>query len=176
MLKVERVGALNWHTKGAGPNLSGHNTEGAGNTEENCVVVVLGEAVVHKEGTRAAINVGPGVLDLASSSEKVGNGLVVGFYQVNEVVVFNVLVSELELKHEARVGLAKNSMAVARNNLSGGKGVGNMGLDIVLGPALTIFFLEGKDEGEALLVSKSVEGSSETVHTSREREVGVGES
>lgn len=51
VLQVERVGSFDGHAEGTGPDLGTHNTEGTGNTEENGVVVVLGEAVVHQKGT-----------------------------------------------------------------------------------------------------------------------------
>jgi hypothetical protein len=175
VLKVKGVGALNGHSQGAGPNLSGHDTEGTGDTEEDGVVVVLGKSVVHKEGSGSAINIGPGVLNFTSGSEEVGDGLVVGAHEVDEVVVLDVLLGELKLEHEAGVSLAEDGVTVAGDDLTGGKGVGNVGLDVVLGPVLAELFLEGKDEGKAFLVGESVEGTSETVHTSGEGEVGVGE-
>jgi len=98
MLQVEGVGSLDRHTEGAGPHLGWHNTESAGDAEEDCVVVVLGETVVHQQGSGAAVNIWPWVLDLASGCEKARNGLKVGSDQVNQVVILDMLLSELHLK------------------------------------------------------------------------------
>lgn len=136
---------------------------------------MLGEAVVHKEGTGAAVNVGPGVLDLACSGKQVGNHLIVSLNQVNEVVVLNVLISKLELEDETGVGLTEDGVTVSGDNLARFKGVGDVGLNIFLGPVLTELSLKVQDEAKALLVGESVEGASETVHTGSEGKVGVSE-
>ena len=51
MLQGEGVWSLNGEAEGSAPDLSGHYTEGTGNTEEDGVVVELVETVVHQEGT-----------------------------------------------------------------------------------------------------------------------------
>ena len=78
ILQVEGVRALDRQTKCSTPDLGRHDTEGAGNTEQNSVIVVLSQAVMHQEGTRAAIDIGPWVLNLARSAEDLGDLLVVG--------------------------------------------------------------------------------------------------
>jgi hypothetical protein len=126
---------------------------------------VLGEAVVHKEGTGATVNVGPGVLDLAGGGKQVGNHLVVSLDQVNKVIVLNVLISKLKFEDETGVSLTENGVTVSRDDLAGLEGVGDVGLDIFFSPVLSKLSLEVEDEAEALLVGESVKGASETVHT-----------
>lgn len=47
--------------------------------------------------------------------------------------------------------------------------------DVVFGPAVSVFLLEFEEVAEALLVCEAMERSGQTVHTSREGEVGIGE-
>lgn len=117
---------------------------------------MLGEAVMHEEGTGAAINIGPGVLDLAGSSKQVGNHLVVSLDQVNKVVVLDMLISELKLEDKTGVCLTEDGVTVSRDDLAGLESVGDVGLDIFLGPVLSEFLLKVQDEAKALLVCKSV--------------------
>jgi hypothetical protein len=44
--------------------------------------------------------------------------LVAGLYEVNEVIVLDVLVSKLDLAHEARVSLAEDGVTVAWDNFA----------------------------------------------------------
>ena len=171
--QVERVGSFDGHAKGSGPHLGGHDSEGARNTKHHSVVVVLGQTVVHQEGARAAVNVGPRVLDLASGVEALGNLLVVGLDKIDEVVVLDVSLSKVKLTDESRIGLTQDSMTIARDDFSGFEGVVDVLGNVSLGPVISELFLELQDEVEALLVSKTVEGTSESVHTSREGEVRV---
>jgi len=83
VLKVVGVRSFDGHAEGSAPNLSGRHTESARDTEQDGVVVVLGETVVHEEGTGATVYVGPGVLNLTSGSEDFGDDLVVGFDELN---------------------------------------------------------------------------------------------
>jgi len=83
VLKSERVGSLDGEAEGSAPDLGGHDTEGAGHTEEDSVVVELVEAVVHEEGTGTGVNVGPGVRDLTSGLEDLRDDLVASLHQVD---------------------------------------------------------------------------------------------
>jgi hypothetical protein len=118
VLKCERVGSLNGEAKSSAPDLGGHDTEGARNTEEDGVVIELVETVVHKEGTRASINIGPGVRNLSSCLKDLRDHLVASLNEVNEVIVLDILVSELELAHEARISLSQDGVAVAWDYLA----------------------------------------------------------
>lgn len=57
----ERLGALEGHAEGAVPDELGGDTEGARDTEQDGVVVLLVEAVVGEEDTGVGVDVGPGV-------------------------------------------------------------------------------------------------------------------
>jgi hypothetical protein len=59
------MGERRTSTKGTIPDELCSNTKGTGDTEEDGVVLHLGEAVVGEEDTRVGINVGPGVLGFA---------------------------------------------------------------------------------------------------------------
>ena len=120
---------------------------------------------MHQEGTSAGVNVGPGVGDLAGRLEHLGDDLVAGLHEVDQVVVLDVLVSELELAHEARVGLAEDCVTVAWHDLARGEGILHILSNVILGPGLAELGLEVEQELEAFLVSKAVKGSSKTIHT-----------
>lgn len=98
--------------------MSSHDSEGAGNTKENSVVVKLIEAVVHQESTRSGINVRPGVANLTGGFKNVGDDSVASLNKLHEVIILNVLVSKLELTHETRIGLTEDGMTVAWDNLA----------------------------------------------------------
>jgi len=106
VLQVVRVGTFDRHAEGSTPDLAGGNSEGTGDTEQDGVVVMLGQTVVHQKSTGAAVDVGPGVLYLASSAQDFGNDFVVGLDEVDEVRVLDVSISEVELANESRVSLS----------------------------------------------------------------------
>lgn len=137
VLKGERVGSLNWEAKGSAPDLGCHDTEGTRHTEEDSVVVELVEAVVHEEGTGSGINVGPGVGDLASCLKDLRDNLVASLNEVHEVIVLDVLVSKLELTHEARVSLTEDGVTVSWDDLAGGKSILNILSNVILIPVLS---------------------------------------
>ena len=120
---------------------------------------MLGEAVVHEKGTGAAVDVGPRVADLAGGTKDLGDLFIVGLDELDKVVVVNVLVRELELAHEARIGLTQDSMAVPRYNLAGLERDINELTDVLTGPVLTVLSLEVQEVVKALLVSETVEGT-----------------
>lgn len=62
----ERLGALEGHAEGAVPDELGGDTEGARDTEEDGVEVLLVEAVVGEEDTGVGVDVGPGVCGVVS--------------------------------------------------------------------------------------------------------------
>lgn len=176
MLQIVGVRSLDGHAEGSGPDLSGGDSESARDTEQDGVVIVLGETVVHEEGTGSTVDIGEGVLNLTSSSEDFGDDLVVGFNELNQVRSLNEFVGEVEFADETGVGLSQDGVSVSGNNLTGGHGVGDVLTDIVLGPGVSVLLDESEDVVEALLVGETVEGSSESVKTSGEGEVGIGES
>lgn len=56
-------------------------------------------------------------------------------------------------------------MSISGDDLARGHSVGNVLADVVLGPAISVLFNESKDIVEALLVSKAMERSSESIET-----------
>jgi len=173
VLQIVRVRSLDGHAEGSGPDLASGDSESARDTEQDGVVIVLGETVVHEEGTRSTINIRPGVLDLTSGSEHFGDDFVVGLNELDQVRSFNELIGEVEFANETGVGLAQDSVSIAGNNLSRGHGIGDMLTDIILGPGISVLLNEAEDVVEALLVSKTVERSSKSVKPSREGKVGI---
>jgi hypothetical protein len=67
---------------------------------------MLSKTVVHKKGTGSTVNVGPRILDFTSCGKKIRNGFVVCTYQINKIIILNVLLSELEFEDEAWIGLS----------------------------------------------------------------------
>ena len=93
----ERLGALEGGTEGTVPDQLGGDSHGAGNSEENGVEGLLGETVVNKEDSRVGVDVGPRVLGLTGGEESVGNNLVQLADELEELVIGEVLESELTL-------------------------------------------------------------------------------
>jgi len=135
---------------------------------------VLGETVVHEEGTGSTVDIREGVLNLTSGSEDFGDDLVVGLDELDQVRSFNELVGKVKFANETRVGLSQDSVSVAGNNLSRGHGVGDVLTDIILSPGISVLLNESEDVVEALLVGETVERSSKSVKPSREGQVGIG--
>jgi len=77
-----RVWPLDWKTKCSTPDLGRGDTKCSRHTEEDSVVFMLRQTIMHKEGTRAGINVWPWVLNLANLAELNWNDLVVGLDKV----------------------------------------------------------------------------------------------
>ena len=175
VLQGERVGSLNREAEGSAPDLGCHDTEGARHTEEDCVVVKLVEAVVHQEGAGTGINVGPGVGYLASCLEHLRNDFVASLNEVHKVIILDILVSKLELAHEARICLTEDGVTISWDYFARCKSVLNILSNIILIPVLSELSLEIEQELQAFLVSKAVKRSSKTVHTSGEGEVRVGQ-
>lgn len=175
VLQIKRVRSFNRKAEGTAPDLGWHDTEGARDTEEDCVVVVLSQAVVHEKSTGAAVNVGPRVLNLASGGEDLRDLLVVSLDKLDQVVVLDVLFGEFELANEARVRLAEHSVAISRHDLARLHRDVHELSDIFTSPILAILRLEIEQVVQALLVCQPVERASETVHTSGEGEVRVGQ-
>jgi len=117
-LSAERLGPLNGGTNGAVDDKLGKDTEGAGHAEEDGVVALLGEAVVLEEDTGVSVDVRIGVLGLAMLGENARGDLVYLTDKLEHGVIGQVLLSELALGDVAGVGLAKDGVAVARNDLT----------------------------------------------------------
>mmetsp|Transcript_7078 Transcript_7078/g.21611 ORF Transcript_7078/g.21611 Transcript_7078/m.21611 type:complete len:462 (+) Transcript_7078:264-1649(+) len=172
------LGPLEGKAEGAVPEELGEGAEGAGDAEEDGVVVVLGEAVVPEEDARVGVDVGVGVLGLAVLGEDGGHDRVDSVDDLEEGVVRHVLDGEVALAGVAGVGLAEDGVAVAGDDLAGLEGVPGEGGDGVLVDFLALgveLGLEVLDPAEDLLVGEAVEGTGERVESGDVGEVGVGE-
>lgn len=56
-------------------------------------------------------------------------------------------------------------MSISGDDLTRGHSVGNVLADVVLGPGISVLLNESEDIVEALLVSKTMERSSESIET-----------
>lgn len=171
--QIEGVGAFDGHAKSARPNLGRHDSKGTRHAKHHSVVVVLGQPVVHEQRARAAVDIGPGVLDFASCCQSFWNLFVVGFDQIDKVVVLDVLLCEFELANEAWVSLSEDGVSVARNDLPTRHGVRHKVVDVLPSPPVTVFGLKSEQVVQTLLVGQPVQGTCQTVHTCREGKVGI---
>src|SRR5690606_34726907 len=110
---------LNGHAKGTVDDQLGKNTDGAGDTEQDSVVVGLGETIVLQENTRVGVNIGVRVLGLSVLGKNARSNLVDLADKLEHGILGEMLKSKLALRHVAGIGLAENSMAVTGNNLAG---------------------------------------------------------
>ena len=162
-------------TKGTIPDELSSNAEGTGDTKQDGVEVHLVHAVVGQEDTRVSIDIGPGVLGLASFEEDVGNEVVDLANQLEVLILGEVLESEFTLGSVTGVGLAEHSVAVTRDDLATLKGRPDVLLDGLVGGRVANLGLHLPEPDEDLLVGKTVERTSETVESGGVGEEGVGE-
>ena len=127
-----------------------------------------------EESSAEGIDVGVRVLDLADGAKNTGNGLEASSSKVADVVVLDVLISEGLQVHESGIGVSEDSMTVAWDNSAFSQSFSDELFDdfLVRFFSLVVVF-EACEPLEALLVGKTVQRSSETVHGSRVREIGV---
>lgn len=130
-----------------------------------------------EESTAEGVHVGIWVLDLADGSEDTGNGVEAFSGEVADVVVLDVAVSETLEVHESGISVPQNSVAVSRDDSAFLESLSHVFLNDFLAGSLS--FVEVLELGEplqAFLVGQSMEWSSESVHGSGERKVGISES
>lgn len=148
----EGLGALDGGTDGAVDNELGKDTESAGHTEEDGVIVLLGETVVLEEDAGVGIDVGVGILGLAVLGEDTGGDLVDLGDELEHRVVGQVLLGELALGDVAGIGLAEDGVAVAGNDLAGLEGGPEVVLDGLIGQIVANGLLHLLEPDEDLLV------------------------
>ena len=168
----EGLGALDGGTDGAVDDELGKHTESTRDTEENSVVVLLGEAVVLEEDTGVGVDVGVGVLGLAVLGENTGGDLVDLADELEHGVVGQVLLGELALGDVAGVGLAEDGVAVTGNDLASLEGGPEVVLDGLVAEVVANGLLHLLEPDKDLLVGQTVERTGETVETSGQGEVG----
>ena len=130
---------------------------------------------MHEESAGASINIGPWVADLSDLAKFLRDHLVVGFDQVDESVSLDVLLGKLKFANETRISFPEDSVSISWDDLAGLEGLVNEVGDILVSPFVTVLLLELEDVVQALLVSKTVERTSQSIHTSRESKVWVRE-
>lgn len=175
-LGAERLGPLNGGTDGTVNDKLGKDTERAGYTEEDGVVVLLSEAVVLEEDTGVGVDVGVGVLGLAVLGENTRGDLVDLADELEHWVIGKVLLGELALGNVAGVGLAENGMSVTGNDLASLEGGPQVVLDGLVTEVVADSLLHLLEPDEDFLVGQSVERTSKTVQTSSQGQVGRAES
>jgi len=167
---------LNGGTDGAVNDELGKDTNGTRNTEEDGVVVSLGQAIVLEENTRVGIDVGVGVLGLAVLGKNARSDLVNLADKLEHGVLRHVLLGEGALGSVAGVGLAEDGVAVTGNDTAGVEGRPEVVLDGLVAEIVTDGLLHLSEPVEDLLVGKTVEGAGKTVQASGEGEEGGAES
>jgi hypothetical protein len=157
----ERLGPLQGHTESSVPDeLSGH-TESSRDTEEDGVVVLLGESVGVQQDSGMRVDVGPRVLGLSSLQQDVGRNLVDLGDELEELVIRDVLERKLPLRSVSGVGLSQDGVTVSGND-TGLQGLPTVLLDLGVGGVLSDLGLHLLDPPQDLLVGKTVQGTGET--------------
>lgn len=171
-LGAEGLGALDGHADGAVDDKLGKDTESAGDTEEDGVEVLLGEAVVLEEDTGVGVDVGVGVLGLAVLGEDTRGDLVDLRDELEHGVVGQVLLGELALRDVAGVSLAEDGVAVAGNDLARLESGPQVVLDGLVAEVVADGALHLGEPVEHLLVGQTVERTGKTVETGGQGQVG----
>jgi len=109
------------------------------------------------------VDIGVWVLGLSVLGEDAGRDLVDLADELEHWVVGQVLLRKLALRDVAGVGLAENGVAVAGDDLAGLEGRPQIVLDGLVAEVVANGFLHLLEPDEHLLVSQSVERTSETV-------------
>eukprot|EP00050_Salpingoeca_kvevrii_P005737 m.285352 g.285352 ORF g.285352 m.285352 type:complete len:487 (+) comp11360_c0_seq1:18-1478(+) len=174
-LRAHALGALDGEAESAVPGERGEDTKSTRDAKENGVVVHLLEAVVLEEDARVGIDIGPWVLGLALLEEDWRNNLVEASNELDKLVALHVLEGKLALAHVAGVGDAKNSVAIAGDDLAAVERIPDVLLDLVIGGVGANLLGHLGDPDKDLLVGKAVKRASQTAHASGERKVGIGE-
>ena len=175
-LSAERLWSLDGSTDCAVNDELGKDTNGAGDTKENSVVVGLGQSIVLQEDSRVGIDIGVGVLGLSVLSQDTRGNLVDLADELEHGVIGEMLLSKGPLGHVAGVGLAENGVAISRNNLARLKGGPQVVTDGFVAEIVANRSLHFGEPVQHLLVSETVEGAGKTIKTSGEGEHGGAES
>lgn len=176
LIKIGVCLPLNGGANGAVNDQLGQNTNCAGHTEQDSVVVGLGETVVLQQDTRVGINVGEGVLGLAVLSQDTGGNLVHLADELEHGVVGHLLLRELALSHVARISLAEHSVAVAGHNTARVQGRPQVVSDGLVAQIIANGLLHLDEPVQNLLVGKTVQRTGQTLETGRDRQEGRAES
>ena len=121
------------------------------------------------------IDIRPGVLGLPSLEQNIGDDVVHLVDEFEHRVVRQVLKSKLALRHVAGVGLAKDGVAIAGDDLTSLERGPDVFANSVVRRVLADLRLHLAEPNENLLVRKTVKGTSETIQRGTESKEGVGE-
>ena len=157
------------------PDELSRNTERTRDTEEDGVELHLVQAIVGEEHAGVRVHVRPRVLRLASSEQDIGHDLVHLRNELEHRVVRQVLERELALGGVARVRLAEDGVAVARDDLTTIQRRPDILLHSLISGILANLGLHPAEPDEHLLVRKAVERASETVQRGTEGEERIRE-
>lgn len=171
-LSAERLGALDGHTKSTVDDQLGKDTNGTGHTEQDGVVVSLGQTVVLEENSRVGIDVGVRVLGLSVLGQNAGGDLVDLADQLEQRVIGQLAESKLALGDVTGVSLAQNGVTVTGDDLAAVKGGPEVVLDGLVTDVAADGLLHLGDPVQDLLVSETVKGTGKTLETSGQREHG----
>lgn len=166
----EGLWSLNWGTKTTVNDQLRQDTEGSRNTKQNGVEGLLSQTVVLQQDTRVGVHIWPWVLGLTVLGQHTWSNLVDVRNQLEQVVVRHVLQGKLSLSSVTRVSLSQDSVTVAWNNSARVKSVPQVLLDGLLGDVALQVFLQLEQPLQDLLVGSTVQRTSQTVQTSRERQ------
>lgn len=169
-LSAERLRALNGHAKSTVDDQLGQDTQGARHTEQDGVVVGLGQAVVLQEHTRVGINVGVRVLGLAVLGQDTGRDLVDLADQLEHGVIGQLAQGKLALRDVAGVGLAQDGVTVTRHDAATVQGGPQVVLDGLVAEVVANGLLHLGEPVQHLLVGQTVERTSQTLQTGGEGE------
>jgi len=177
-LRSDRFRSLEWQSKCTIPVQLAQPTDGTGNSEEDGVVLILGESIVPEKYSRVGVDVRVWVGCLSMFGQDVGHDTVDGVDDLEQFVIGHVLQCKFPLAGVTRVGLTEYSVAVSWNDLSS---VERIPCKLGDGVGVDLLSFCGKlgreflDPFEYLLVGKAVEWSSEGIQSCRVGEVWVGE-
>lgn len=171
-LGAERLGALDGHAQSTVDDQLGQDTQGSRHTEQDGVVVGLGQAVVLQEDTRVGVDVGVRVLGLAVLGQNTGSNLVNLADQLEHGVIGQLAQGKLALRDVTGVSLAQDGVTVAGHDAATVQSGPQVVLDGLVAEIVADGLLHLGEPVQDLLVGQTVERASQTLQTGREGEHG----
>ena len=168
----EGLGALDRGTEGAVDDELGQDTNGAGHAKEDGVEAGLVQAVVLEQNARVRVNVGVRVLGLAVLRQDARRDLVHLADELEHRVVRHLLLREFALRHVPWVRLAEDGVAVAGHDAARVQRGPQVVRDSLVAEVVANGLLHLGKPVQDFLVSKTVQGTGETVQTGGEGQEG----
>lgn len=113
-----------------------------------------------------SIYVGVGILNFLVCEEFSGDDLSALMEELNGRIILEMELSEISLMMESGIGFSKHGVSVSWNDSAGSDNLVDVVFNILVRDGSTLFLDELEEPLKNFLVSKSVEGTSETVNTS----------